>query len=187
MPCKNNLQEEVNIPDFPDISRFSQNQRTRSASLAHSKGANALLVAGPGDKIGKRPRSRLGFLTPFPRRPSRRLSTRHISRRRLPFSGPLLATRGEGEMISKKILKSVSGIQISSGNYGSAPGSSNMLRRPASFPGRLPSKDGSERLNPPWSLSHFPILSFGSIKELSVRPLLRSRKIKNNFSHNLHI
>ena len=139
--------------------------------------ANALLAVGLIDKIGKRLRSQLGFLTPFPHRPSRRLSTRLLYRRCLPYSGPLLAIRGEGEMIYFKVLKSVSGIESSYSHYGSSPGRQTCFAG-RSLPDRLPSKDGSERLNPPWSLSRFLILSFHSIRELRVRPLLRSLTTK---------
>ena len=47
------------------------------------------------------------------------------------------------------------------------------------LPGRLPSKDGSERLNPPWSLQPFPDLVFRWSQIQSVRPLLRSQIDKN--------
>ena len=59
--------------------------------------------------IGEDPETALlpsRFLTPFSHRPFRQRSTRHLLRRRFPDPGPLLVTRGEGEMIFlKKILK----------------------------------------------------------------------------------
>jgi len=59
--------------------------------------------------IGEDPETALlpsRFLTPFSHRRLRRRSTRHLHRRRFPDSGPLLVTRGEGEMIFIiKILK----------------------------------------------------------------------------------
>jgi len=121
------------------------------------------------DKIGKRLRSQLGFFTPFPHRPSRRLRT------------------------PSRLL-----------NYGGWPGRQTCFAG-RSLPDRLPSKDDSERLivmtsghpqrmkiaiflnaiyrhmaifkvNPPWSPTRSPILSFCSFP-IRACPLLRSQLI----------